>query len=229
MQTNEICYIVVAAGSGSRFGGELPKQFCPLSDGRPVLMHTLDALRRGMPGAGIIVVLSESMVDFWKEMCTCHSFQSPEVAVGGPTRAHSVANALRQAAGRWRFVAIHDGARPVVSRQLLVRINEALDSGASGVVPAVAVTDSLRMVGQAGSQPVDRSCFRAVQTPQAFPFDLINAAYEAQGDKLESFTDDASLLEANGLLGVTLVEGDPANIKITRPTDMAVAQALMAL
>lgn len=225
---SQICFIIVAAGTGSRFGAPLPKQFCDMPDGRPVLLHTLEALGRCLPGAGMLLVLSEPMMPLWEELCERHGVRSPEVVAGGESRAHSVANALKQAAGRWPFVAIHDGARPNVAPAMIRNICTALARGASGVVPAVPVTDSLReREPGGGSVAVDRSRFLAVQTPQAFPYPLISDAYARHANSLAAFTDDASLLEADGGLKVELVEGDPANIKITRPADLLLADALI--
>lgn len=221
--------IVVAAGSGSRFGSDVPKQFCLLA-GRPVAMHAIDALRRALPEAEIIIALSPAMVGLWYELCREYSFKSPEICLGGATRWHSVANGLRLAAGREPLgpeciVGVHDAARPLVDSGTVGRAYDAVAAGAQGAIPAVAVTDSLRLVEGEGSRAVDRSRYRAVQTPQFFNGAMLAEAYAAGWR--EEFTDDASVMEAAGFRDLVLTEGSPTNIKITNPADLAVAGLLM--
>lgn len=212
-------HIVVAAGTGSRYGGPLPKQFCPLW-GRPVLMTTLERLADAAPDAEIVVVLSPEMTGFWADMCREHGFTLPHrVAHGGATRAGSVRNALAlvdPATVGW--VSVHDAARPMVSRALFGRLLDALP-GADGVIPAVAVTDSLRVVCADGtSHAVDRSAYRAVQTPQLFDGRKLLVANRQE--LRPEFTDDASVMEAAGYCNLRLAEGDVANIKITHSGDI---------
>lgn len=212
-------HIVVAAGSGSRYGGAVPKQFC-LLHGRPVLMTTLCRLHEAAPEADIILVLSASMIEAWGAMCRDHGFSLPHrVVAGGSTRAGSVRAALGLVdASTVGWVSVHDGARPVVGAPLVARLLEALP-GADGVIPAVAVTDSLREVGPGGSsRGVDRARFRAVQTPQIFDGRKL---LEANRLPLRpEFTDDASVMEAAGFTDLRLVEGDVDNIKITHSGDI---------
>lgn len=220
--------IIVAAGSGSRYGGTLPKQFCDLA-GRPLLMTTVERMRECDPGAEIILVLSAEMIPVWHEMCESQGFESPRlIACGGATRAESVRNAMTLVnVTDARRVGVHDGARPVITRELVKRLDEAIDNGADGAIPAVAVTDSLRQVNTDGSSvAVDRSRFRAVQTPQFFRADLLAEAY-AKGFT-PSATDDASLMEAAGFTDLRLVQGSPHNIKVTNPGDIAIAEIYLA-
>lgn len=220
----KVCHIIVAAGSGSRYGGDVPKQFLPLQ-GRPVVMHAVERLRRfGGEDASMLLVLGAAMRPLWRELCAREGFESPEVVDGGATRWESVASALRHpfAAGA-DVITVHDGARPLVSPGVLARVIDLGD--AHGNIPAVALTDSIRIVdpgpGAGGSQAVDRSRYRAVQTPQAFSGPLLRRAYELPYN--EAFTDDASVMEAAGFTRLRLVEGDPCNIKITRPGDIEIA------
>ena len=221
-------HIVVAAGSGSRYGGPLPKQFCPMA-GRPVLMTTLERLHDAAPDARMTVVLSADMTDEWRAMCEAHSFALPHTVVaGGASRAESVRNALSlidPATVGW--ISVHDGARPLVDAALFGRLLEALP-GADGVIPAVAVTDSLRVIDPSapgGSRSVDRALFRAVQTPQLFDGRKLLEANRLPLSPL--FTDDASVMEAAGFGNLRLAEGSAANIKITNPGDIRRAELLM--
>ena len=222
-QQSRDCYIIVAAGTGSRFGAPLPKQFCDMG-GRPLLMTTIDNIRAADPQATIVLVLSQPMIEPWGEMCRKSGFDTTGiiVAAGGASRAESVKNALASVpADCDGWISVHDGARPVVTPALIARISEGRREGVDGIIPAVAVTDSLRLVSAGGSRAVDRSSYRAVQTPQSFPAALLREAYrQAVG---EGFTDDASVMEAAGYRNLVLVEGDPRNIKVTHPADLDIA------
>lgn len=219
--SQSIHIIIVAAGRGTRFGAPLPKQFCPLA-GRPVLMHTIDATRRAVPDASIAIVLNDNDRDLWRDLCDKNGFTSPEIVSGGATRWNSVKNAVDKIADDFSgVVLIHDGARPIVNANVVNKlISTAREHGAA--IPATPVTDSIRRVNPDGtSEAVDRSSFRAVQTPQAFDFDVLKKAYDQPYTPL--FTDDASVVEHSGV-AVHLVDGDPMNIKITNSQDIEIAQ-----
>ena len=216
-----IAVIVVAAGSGSRFGGAIAKQFC-LFGGRPLLMHTIDVFRNALHDAEIVVALSADMMDVWQGLCADYSYTSPKVVSGGATRSLSVRNALDAVSREAEIVLVYDAARPLTDAALIQRvIDGALHHGA--VVPAVAVTDSLRRADT--NMAIDRSPFRAVQTPQGFRADILRNAYNRELEPW--FTDDASVVEAAGNK-VAMVDGSPVNIKITWPRDIVVAEALMS-
>jgi 2-C-methyl-D-erythritol 4-phosphate cytidylyltransferase len=215
--------IIVAAGSGSRFGSTLPKQFCDLC-GRAVLMHTIDAVRRATDNADITLVLSRDMRGLWQEMCEAHGFESPAVVDGGATRWQSVKNALDTLGENdAEIVLVHDGARPIVDAAMVQRlVAAASETGAA--IPVVAVTDSLRRVSAdnpSTGEAVDRSLYRAVQTPQAFAKRMLIDAYSQPYET--TFTDDASVVERSGNI-VALVEGTPRNIKITNHGDVEIAK-----
>lgn len=219
--------IIVAAGTGTRFGGDLPKQYLPLGKSRkPVLMHTVSAFASaGFEPGDIYLVLSKDMRDFWAGQCASNGFVSPRVIDGGATRFNSVKNALNaidlQPDDR---VLIHDGARPLVNPQLIARVVDTLNHK-NAVIPVIPVTDSLRVTeGCDRSAPVDRSVYRAVQTPQGFTAQILKRAYDT--DYKPEFTDDASVVENSGI-EVSIVDGDRDNIKITAPTDLIVAEALL--
>ena len=210
--------VIVAAGSGTRFGGELPKQYLPLA-GKPMLMHTIEAFRKALPAGETVLVLSASMIPLWQDLCATHGVESPRIIEGGATRWESVKHAIDALADApaGATVLIHDGARPLVSADLIKR------------VVAYAVTDSLRKISENGvsSEAVDRSLYRAVQTPQAFSLWRLREAYSLPYD--EAFTDDASVMAAAGFENIVLVEGSSDNIKITTPLDMAVAEARLSM
>ena len=219
---HHIVTVIVAAGSGSRFGGDLPKQFTDLC-GRPVLMHTVEAFRRAIPGGRIIVVLSPRNTGLWASLCQRHNFTSPQVVSGGDTRWQSVRNALAEVTSTAKVILVHDGARPLVDAPLIQRVAHMAGHGGVAVVPVVPVTDSLRRTDT--NQAVDRSLFCAVQTPQGFDaltlLEAYNAPFRAE------FTDDASVVESAGY-HVTTVCGSPENIKITYPADILWAEAVLA-
>lgn len=220
---NKVCHIIVAAGTGSRFGGRLPKQFCEMKDGRPVLMTTLDRMEGDK-----VLVISREMEQLWRELCERNGFSSPRIVFGGATRWESVKNALATIPGGYDVITVHDGARPLVDRELIERVVSPLleDNSLDGTIPAVEVTDSLREITSEGNHAADRRRFRAVQTPQGFRAELLREAYLLP--YRETFTDDASVMEAAGYSRLKLVEGDPKNIKITRPGDIEIAEIYLA-
>lgn len=219
-----VSIIIVAAGSGARFGASIPKQFCLLG-GRPVLMHTIDALRAASHDARLLLVLSPLEFERWSQLCHDYGFESPQVVSGGDSRAESVKNALDCIdAGDDDIVMVHDGARPFPTKVIVEALTSVL-ADADGAIPVVPVTDSLRMIDDKGSRPADRSQYRAVQTPQAFRAALLKKAYDR--NDLSAFTDDASLMESIDGCRLTLIDGNPTNIKITNPYDIAVAEAIL--
>lgn len=214
--------IVVAGGSGTRMGTDIPKQFLELC-GKPVLMHTIEIFHRWDNACKIILVLPESQQSFWQELCQRHGFAVPvKVVAGGDTRFFSVKNGLQQIndAG---IVLIHDGVRPLVSSRTLDRcVDSAIANG--NAIPALPVTESLRKKDGDTSIAVDRSMFFSVQTPQTFQTKQIQLAYSQEYDPI--FTDDASLAEKAGF-PIFMVEGNRENIKITTPEDLIFAEALL--
>ncbi|MCC8071186.1 MAG: 2-C-methyl-D-erythritol 4-phosphate cytidylyltransferase [Bacteroidales bacterium] len=220
-----IYHIVVAAGSGSRFGANLPKQFC-LLEGRPVVMHTIDRLRHYGQGGEVVLVLSAAFEEPWREMCQEHGFVSPRVVRGGSTRWESVKNAIESLPADADIITVHDGARPLVTEALMHNVLGALQRGAAGAIPVVPVTDSLRRVRLDGeSTAMPRSAFRSVQTPQGFQGAVLREAYKQPF--AHTFTDDASVVEALGEYPLQLVDGDWRNIKITYPLDIEVAKVYL--
>lgn len=215
--------IIVAGGKGLRMGGNLPKQFVPLA-GRPVLMHTLENFHLFSPEMDIILVLPHDHQEYWKSLCREYGFSVPHrIADGGETRFHSVRNGLALVEDDSAVVAVHDGVRPFVSHDVISRCIACAERG-KAVVPATAVVETLRKVGQdGGSITVPRDSYRLVQTPQVFPAAMLREAYSCE--YRTGFTDDASVVEAAGY-AVELVDGNRENIKLTTPFDMIVAEGL---
>lgn len=226
--SSKIHVIVVAAGSGHRFGAPVPKQFCELS-GKPVLLHTLAALRRELPRATITLVLNPDWMEYWRELAAGAPAREDRLVAGGATRAESVQNALRGVKDA-DIVLVHDGVRPFVDKEIIEGLLTAMSSGADAAIPAILLTDSVWCVTPDSKGPVDRSTLRAVQTPQAFPAALLAQAYEkAAQTGYQFFTDDSSVLAC--LKGadsrIVLTPGNPDNIKITNPRDIAIAETIL--
>lgn len=221
--------IIVAAGNGRRAGGGMPKQFRHLC-GRPVFIHAVEAFLRVCPATHIIVVTHPDYAsvarDALEALRSERDFRYTLVG-GGETRAESVSNGLTAVNTRDcdALVAVHDGARPLVTERMIRDGWEtaARDKAAVAVVP---VTDSLRRILPDGNtEAVDRSRYLAVQTPQVFSARLLKGSY-AQADYGAAFTDDASLVESLGVK-VSPFTGDHENIKITNPEDFAIAELLL--
>ncbi|MCW3103226.1 MAG: 2-C-methyl-D-erythritol 4-phosphate cytidylyltransferase [Bacteroidetes bacterium] len=214
--------IIVAGGSGTRMNSAVPKQFMELK-GKPVLMHTVEKFTNTFPDAKIIIVLPESLNAEWKALCTKHNFSiAHELAAGGETRYHSVKNGLALVPDAC-LVGIHDAARPLVSKDTILRAFETAEKWGNAT-PVVPVSDSLRSVRGKENTAVDRSHYSIVQTPQCFHSDLLRKAFLKEYKP--EFTDDATVLEAFGEK-INLVEGNRENIKITTPQDLLLAEALM--
>ncbi len=214
--------VIVAGGRGERMQSAVPKQFLQLGS-LPVLMHTLAAFQAADPAIIITLVLPADQQQYWADLCAEYHFKVPhDIVSGGNTRFNSVFNALVTLPDNG-WVAVHDGVRPLVSRQLIERCyQEAEDRGNS--VAAISLKDSIRRITDEGSEAEPRESFRLMQTPQVFPVVQLKAAYR-QADHTD-FTDDASVWEAFGQ-HVHLVEGDYRNLKITTAEDLIIAAALL--
>lgn len=218
--------IILASGSGSRFGASRPKQFCNFA-GRPLLMHTIECFAKIMALDNILVVIDRAMDEEWKSLCRDNGFESPRTAFGGSTRTESLARALDALSAQAddTVVMIHDGARPLVSEGLIRRM-AGIPSGYAGAVPAVAVTDTLRHVDADGeSETVPRSEYVAVQTPQTFTLGTLRKAFANYAE--HAVTDDATMVQRVTGGKIAIIEGEYSNIKVTNPMDMAIAEALL--
>ena len=217
-----VAAIILAGGSGLRMGNSLPKQFLKLGD-RPILMHTISKFAEAVENCRIIVVLPENHTEYWKDLCNEYGFKIPHITcTGGETRYDSVKNGLQYIENA-DIVAVHDGVRPFVSHSMIKKaIADARVFGA--VIPAVPIVDSLRVVDEYTNKAVDRKNYRIIQSPQVFKTKILTEAYKIPFR--ETFTDDASVVEANGVK-VYLYEGSPNNIKITSPIDMLTGEAIL--
>ena len=203
-------------------GAELPKQFIEL-DGKPILMHTLEAMHHFDAEMQLILVLPENQMDFWENLCGKHNWAVPHLlANGGATRFLSVKSGLEHATGE--LVGVHDGVRPFVAAEMMVRcFAEAERSKAA--VPVVPIVQSLRIVHDGGNEAVNRDHYRAVQTPQCFKTAVLREAFD--NAKRTDYSDDATVVEANDV-AISLVEGDQENIKVTTPFDLQLGQLIIA-
>jgi len=211
--------LIVAGGKGERMNADIPKQFL-LLNGTPILMHTLKQFSHFEE---IVLVLPHSQFEYWQELCDTYNFSKQHTLVaGGITRFHSVKNGLDSIADN-TIVAIHDGVRPLISTTLIESLVAETKSGI-GVIPIVPVKDSIRKVEGENSVHLDRSNLLKVQTPQCFLSADIQKAYTQ--DFSDTFTDDASVFEANGGKINTLL-GEEKNLKITTEKDLKIASILI--
>ncbi|NHA70348.1 2-C-methyl-D-erythritol 4-phosphate cytidylyltransferase [Phycicoccus flavus] len=216
--------VVVAAGSGARLGAGVPKAFVPLH-GRPLLGHALDTVAR-VPGlAAVSVVVPEGLLDVGS--ASWHGVTLPAGAVvvaGGAERTASVAAGLAALGPDCDVVLVHDAARCLTPLAVFERVVAAVRSGDAGVVPGLAVVDTVKTVDEQGlvTGTPDRGTLRAVQTPQGFDRQVLLAAHASGVDA----TDDAALVERTGHR-VRVVEGDPLAFKVTTPEDLERAARLL--
>jgi len=212
--------IITAGGTGTRVGGDIPKQFLYVG-GLPVIMHTI---KRFQPFADtIIVTLPEQYFDYWKEIQHKHHFFVPHrLVAGGDTRFQSIKNAVKYLPDDG-LVAIHDAVRPFVSSELIKSCFEHAEKHGTAVA-AIPVTDSLRTASKSKSKRIDRSNFFAVQTPQVFSCEILKKSYSQAFNS--KFTDDASVVESFGY-DIQLVAGEELNFKITTPSDLIIANSIV--
>ncbi len=218
--------IIVAGGSGLRMGTEIPKQFLPIA-GKPILLRTIDAFRNAVDGIKIVVCLPATHFDYWEKCCKENGFDTHDITIveGGKTRFHSVLNGLNTIkADGDALVGVHDGVRPFASAEMINRLYDAAEKD-KAVVPVVDSVDSVRILSQNGeNSQIDRRMVKLVQTPQVFDLQLLKKAYGV--GFIETFTDDASVVEYSGHK-ISLVEGCRENIKITTPMDLAIAEFIL--
>ena len=205
--------IVVAGGAGTRFGGDVPKQYLSLGDAR-VLDHALAAARS--VSDGVVLVVGAPFVDRAEP-------RADRVVAGGATRSASVRAGLAAVPddGSVDVILVHDAARPRASADLFARVVDAVRAGADAVVPGVPVSDTIKRVAARDGRAVvvetpPRSELVAVQTPQGFRPAVLRAAHAGGAEA----TDDAAVVEAAGG-AVVVVPGEPGNVKVTTPADLA--------
>ena len=214
--------VIVAGGTGTRMGGNLPKQFMLLHD-KPILYYTLKAFLEAYDDLEIILVLpadhtakGQEIIDAWFDKDRIH------VTEGGDTRFQSVKNGLALV-NEESIIFVHDGVRCLVSKNLIKRCYDtAVKTGSA--IPVVSSKDSVRVISDNGNDAVDRNTVKLVQTPQTFHSGILLPAFNI--DYKEKFTDEATVVEAYGMK-VSLVEGEENNIKITQPADLLLAEKLL--
>jgi len=211
--------LIVAGGNGQRMNSKIPKQFLLLNN-LPILMHTINQFAHFEE---IVVVLPKIQFDYWKGLCENTNFKTPYTLVeGGESRFHSVKNGLAKI-DEESNVAIHDGVRPLISKNLIDNLISQTKKGV-GLIPVLPIKDSIRMVEGENSYHVDRRNIYQVQTPQCFISTDIKTAYKQEFSK--KFTDDASILENNGGKIVSVL-GEIKNLKITTKEDLRIAEMFM--
>ena len=218
--------LVAAAGSSQRMGG-VNKLLQPL-EGVPVLVRTLAALQVAGSVDEIIVAAREEDILEISQLCRTYGLSKcTKVVRGGENRVHSVLLAALEAAPETELLAVQDGARPLVTPELIDRVAAAA-ARCGAAAPAVAVKDTVKAAGADGAveETLDRGRLRAVQTPQVFEAGLLKAALQSALEQEAPVTDDASAVERLGKT-VFLVDGGEENLKITTPLDLAVAEAIL--
>lgn len=214
--------VIVAGGTGKRMGNIVPKQFL-LLHAKPVLWYTLDTFIRAYADIKIILVLPKQYIE--KGNVIKKKFAENnyiKIVTGGDTRFHSVQNGLKEINDE-SVVFIHDAVRCLISVPLIQRCyRQTLEKGSA--VPAVAATDSIRIVNETHHSIANRQQVRIIQTPQTFLSNIILPAFKQEYN--DAFTDEATVVESYGTK-VFLTEGEYDNIKITRPLDMMIAERIL--
>jgi len=215
--------IIVAGGTGSRMGSNLPKQFMLLKD-KPVLYYSIKTFLDAYDDLEIILVLPAAFTNIGEEIIDAYfDKEKIKIAIGGDTRFQSVKNGLKQVEGE-SIIFVHDAVRCLVSVDLIHRCYElAMQTGAA--VPVIPSRDSVRILNDDGNGVVDRNKVMLVQTPQTFHSKILLPAFDI--DYKDKFTDEATVVEAYGLR-VSLAEGEETNIKITRPVDLVMAENILS-
>ena len=215
--------VIVAAGSASRMGG-IDKVMAPLG-GEPMIVKTVRAFQNCEAIAEIIIVTRQDLVAPIQQLCR-EMDKVRAVVTGGASRQESVWLGLNAFSGKIQLAAVHDGARPLISWELIDRTVRAANSYGAAA-PAVPVKDTIKVErsGLVESTP-DRSRLRAVQTPQVFDFDLLRGALQKAREDGAAVTDDCSAVERLGMK-IRLVEGEERNLKVTTPLDLKIAELLL--
>ena len=215
--------VIVAAGSASRMGG-IDKVMAPLG-GEPMIVRTVRAFQDCDAIASIVIVTREDLIRPISGLCRDMGKVAAVVA-GGKTRQESVHLGLNALPKGTKLAAVHDGARPLISWQVIDRVVRAANTYGAAA-PAVPVKDTIKVVqGGLVKETPDRSSLAAVQTPQVFDFDLLRGALKKAEADGAQVTDDCSAVERTGMK-IKIVEGDERNLKVTTPMDLKIAELLL--
>lgn len=215
--------VIVAAGSASRMGG-IDKVMAPLG-GEPMIVRTVRAFQECDAVKKIVVVTRQDLILPITSLCSGMD-KVKAVVAGGSSRQESVHLGLNAISGEVQLVAVHDGARPLATWQLIDRVIRAANTYGAAA-PAIPVKDTIKVVqGGVVKMTPDRSELYAVQTPQVFDYDLLRGALKKVEQEQLQVTDDCSAVEQMGMR-VKIVEGDERNLKVTTPLDLKIAQMLL--
>ena len=214
--------VIVAAGSASRMKGK--DKIMESLGGEPLIVKTVRAFQQCDAISEIVIVTREDLMQ--RIMGLCRGFDKVRaVVVGGKDRSESVTMGLNSLSEKVKLAAIHDGARPLVTWQLIDRVVRAANAYGAAA-PGIPVKDTVKVVaGGVVKTTPDRSTLQAIQTPQVFDFDLLRGALKQARMDGAQITDDCSAVERLGM-SVKIVEGDERNMKVTTPMDLVVARAL---
>jgi len=215
--------VIVAAGTASRMGG-IDKVMAPLG-GEPMILRTVRAFQQCDAIREIVIVTRQDLIVPIMDLChDCDKVQV--VLVGGATRQESVRIGMGALSGKVKLAAIQDGARPLITWQVIDRTVRAANSYGAAA-PAIPVKDTIKKVsGGIVAETPDRKLLQAVQTPQVFDIDLLKAALRKATEDGAEVTDDCSAVERLGM-SVRIVEGDERNIKVTTPLDLKIAELFL--
>jgi 2-C-methyl-D-erythritol 4-phosphate cytidylyltransferase len=219
--------IIAAAGQGMRMAGMPPKQFLELA-GTPIIFHTLKAFEQCEVIHEIIVVLTAAQISNFLVLAKQRGLKKIVAVVpGGATRAESVLQGLQAADERTpEIVAVHDGVRPFVTQDEISRTVAAAQVEGAAILVSTPVDTMKEVKAGAVVKTLSRANLRNALTPQCFRYKLLRRAYEEIDVSDPELTDESSLVERLGAR-ITIVEGSPRNIKITRPEDLAIGEAIL--
>lgn len=221
--------IIVAAGKSERMGGGADKAFLSLGS-KPVVAWSLLAFEKNADIDSIVLVVRKDQVTAAKAVARMFGISKlTKIVAGGARRQDSVQAGLKEVDSDTRIVAVHDGARPCVSQEVISDVIKSAKRGAASVT-GCRMRDTVKIVekGSTVSQTVDRSKYWAVQTPQAFPYSMLRKAYAAVEAEQKEVLDDAQAVETMGE-SVKICESNKLNIKITTPEDLQIAAAILKL
>ena len=215
--------VIVAAGSASRMGG-IDKVMAPLG-GEPMIVKTVRAFDSCDAVKEIVIVTREDLIRKISDLCRDFS-KVKAVVAGGSSRQESVHLGHNALSPKMQLAAVHDGARPLITWQVIDRVIRAAHTHGAAA-PGIPVKDTIKVVsgGVVTSTP-DRATLQAVQTPQVFDFDLLRGALKKAEEDGAQVTDDCSAVERLGMK-IRMVEGDERNIKVTTPMDLKIAEMLL--
>lgn len=227
-QNATVGVIIVAAGSASRMGG-VNKILMPIAD-KPVICHTISAFNNNPFVSDIVIVTREDMILDMQNLADKHGFlKVTDIIEGGNYREKSVEKGFERITKNQNIktVLIHDGARPLISQKVITSVINAVEEFLA-VIPVVKAKDTMKRIDTLGKVEQTIANLVNVQTPQGFAVETFKTALEKAGDRLEQFTDDASIAEAADIPVYTVI-GDYKNIKITTPEDIVLAEAFLKM